>query len=49
MEVYEMAHVQKFTKGNMQGLSIHLDRKTENHSNKNIDTERTHLNFVVVK
>lgn len=40
-----MAHVQKFTKGNMQGLSIHLDRKTENHSNKNIDTERTHLNY----
>lgn len=40
-----MAHVQKFTKGNMQGLSIHLDRKTENHSNENIDTERTHLNY----
>lgn len=40
-----MAHVQKFTKGNMQGLSIHLDRKTENHSNEDIDNERTHLNY----
>lgn len=29
----------------MQGLSIHLDRKTENHSNENIDNERTHLNY----
>ena len=41
----KMAHVQKFTKGNMQGLSIHLDRKTENHSNEDIDSERTHLNY----
>lgn len=29
----------------MQGLSNHLDRKTENHSNKDIDIERTHLNY----
>ena len=29
----------------MKGLSIHLDRKTENHSNKEIDIERSHLNY----
>ncbi|EAD1257891.1 plasmid recombination protein [Listeria monocytogenes] len=40
-----MAHVQKYTKANMQGLSIHLDRKTENHSNEDIDIERSHLNY----
>lgn len=40
-----MAHVQKFTKASTQGLSNHLDRKTENHSNKDIDIERTHLNY----
>lgn len=41
----EIAHVQKFTKANMQGLSNHLDRKTQNHSNEDIDIERTHLNY----
>ncbi|MEK4504288.1 MobV family relaxase [Bacillus sp. FSL R12-0069] len=40
-----MAHVQKYTKGNVQGLSIHWDRKTENHSNQDIDNERSHLNY----
>lgn len=40
-----MAHVSKYTKGNMQGLSIHLDRKTANHSNKDIDNARAHLNY----
>lgn len=39
-----MAHVQKFTRGNLNGLSIHVDRKTENHANKDINPERTHLN-----
>lgn len=40
-----MAHVQKYTRGNVQGLSIHWDRKTENHSNQDIDNERSHLNY----
>ncbi|PEW69381.1 hypothetical protein CN448_12835 [Bacillus cereus] len=40
-----MAHVQKYTKGNVQGLSIHWDRKTENHSNLDIDNERSDLNY----
>lgn len=40
-----VAHVKKYTKGNVQGLSIHWDRKTENHSNQDIDNERSHLNY----
>nr|WP_229172588.1 MobV family relaxase [Bacillus cereus] len=40
-----LAHVEKYTKGNVQGLSIHWDRKTENHSNQDIDNERSHLNY----
>ncbi|HDR7139214.1 TPA: plasmid recombination protein, partial [Bacillus cereus] len=40
-----MAHVEKYTKGNVQGLSIHWDRKTKNHSNQDIDNERSHLNY----
>lgn len=40
-----LAHVEKYTKGNVQGLSIHWDRKTENHSNLEIDNERSHLNY----
>lgn len=30
---------------NVQGLSIHWDRKTENHANKDIDNSRSHLNY----
>ncbi|MGH0883535.1 MobV family relaxase, partial [Bacillus paranthracis] len=40
-----MAHVEKYTKGSVQGLSIHWDRKTENHSNQDIDNELSHLNY----
>ena len=39
-----MAHVQKFTRGNLNGLSIHLDRKTDHHSNEEIDPTKTYLN-----
>ncbi|MGH0945383.1 MobV family relaxase [Bacillus mycoides] len=40
-----MAHVEKYTKGNVQGLSIHWNRKTENHSNLDIDNKRSDLNY----
>ena len=40
-----MAHVQKYPAGAVNGLSIHFDRKTSNHSNKDIDTERSYLNY----
>ena len=45
MRCCNVAHVKKFTRENMKGLSIHLDRKTENHSNKEIAIERSHLNY----
>jgi len=40
-----MAHVQKYSAGAVNGLSIHFDRKTTNHSNQDIDIERSHLNY----
>ncbi|MGK0647501.1 plasmid recombination protein, partial [Enterococcus faecalis] len=40
-----MAHVQKFTKGAVGGLSSHIERKTLNHSNKYIDVDRTEKNY----
>lgn len=40
-----MAHVEKFNRGQIGGLTIHWERKTENHSNKDIDNERSHLNY----
>ncbi len=39
-----MAHLKKNTRGAVKGLSIHFERKTSNHSNKEIDVERSHLN-----
>ena len=45
MGVFFMAHVAKYTRGAIQGLSNHLDRKTENHSNKDIDVSKSYLNY----
>lgn len=39
-----MAHLKKNTRGAVKGLSIHFERKTSNHSNEEIDVERSHLN-----
>ena len=44
-EANQMAHVEKFTKGQVQGLVIHLERLTENHSNPEIAIERTKDNY----
>lgn len=40
-----MAHVEKYTAGAVNGLCIHYDRKTENHTNEDIDPSRSHLNY----
>ena len=40
-----MAHVQKFTKGSIAGLSIHIERKTDKHANPDIDNNQTALNY----
>ncbi len=42
-----MTHVAKYTRGSIQGSSNHLDRKTVNHSNKDIDVSKTYLNYVL--
>ncbi|MDV7843093.1 MobV family relaxase [Enterococcus faecalis] len=39
-----MAHLKKNTRASLSGLSIHLERKTDNHSNKEIDISRSNLN-----
>lgn len=40
-----MAHVEKFTRQQVTGVANHLERKTEYHSNKDIDPTKTHLNY----
>lgn len=40
-----MAHVAKYTRGAINGLTNHWERKTEKHSNKEIDSELTYLNY----
>ena len=40
-----MAHLEKFTVGSAKGLSIHIERKTTNHSNKDIQTHKSKLNY----
>lgn len=44
MEGYFMAHLKKNTRGSVKGLSTHFERKTDNHSNEEIDVSRSHLN-----
>ena len=38
-------HMMKFNKGQMYGLDVHIERKTQNHSNREIDPARSHLNY----
>lgn len=38
----------KMKAGNLTGIGNHNQRKTENHSNKDIDIERSHLNYDLV-
>jgi len=40
-----VAHVEKYTKGSVHGLSNHWNRKTEYHSNQEIDNKRSYLNY----
>jgi len=44
VEGYFMAHLKKNTRGSVKGLSTHFERKTDNHSNEEIDVSRSHLN-----
>ncbi|MDI6523840.1 MobV family relaxase [Leuconostoc suionicum] len=39
-----MAHLKKNTRGAVSGLAVHFERKTDHHSNKEIDVAKTYLN-----
>lgn len=44
-----VARTTKMKAGNLGGLGRHVDRETENHSNKDIDPEKSHLNYDLVQ
>lgn len=46
---YIVARMQKMKADNLVGIGNHNQRKTENHSNKDIDIERSHLNYDLVE
>ena len=45
---YMVARTEKRKVGSLSGYQNHVDRKTENHSNKDIDNSKTHLNYDLV-
>ncbi|MBO0462675.1 plasmid recombination protein [Enterococcus sp. DIV1298c] len=45
---YMVARTEKRKAGDLGGYQIHVDRKTDNHGNKDIDNERSHLNYDLV-
>ena len=40
-----VAHVQKFKKADVHGMEVHNERSTERSKNRDIDREKTHLNY----
>ena len=42
---YAIIRNEKYKRGNLKGIYRHNERKNTNYSNKNIDSERTHLNY----
>ena len=42
---YAIIRNQKYKKENLKGIFRHNERKNENYSNKNIDKEKSHLNY----
>lgn len=46
---YIVARMQKMKAGNLVGIGNHNQRKSENHSNKEIDLNRKHLNYDLVQ
>lgn len=45
---FMVARTEKRKIGSLSGYQNHVDRKTENHSNKDIDNSKTHLNYDLV-
>jgi len=48
MMSYLVARMQKMKAGNLVGMGNHNQRLTDNHANKDIDTERSYLNYDLV-
>lgn len=46
---YAIVRNEKLTRSQAQGSAVHNDRKAKNHSNKEIDISKTHLNYYLKK
>ena len=46
---YAIVRNEKLTRAEINGKGTHNDRKAKNHSNKDIDPSRTHLNYYIKK
>lgn len=46
---YAIVRNEKLTRAEVNGKGTHNDRKAKNHTNKDIDTTRTHLNYYIKK
>ena len=46
---YAIVRNEKLTRAKAQGICVHNDRKAKNHTNKEIDSEKTHLNYYFKK
>ena len=46
---YAIVRNEKLTRSQANGICIHNDRKAQNHSNKEIDTSKSHLNYYFKK
>ena len=46
---YAIVRNEKLTRRKAQGICVHNDRKAKNHTNKEIDSERTNLNYYFKK
>lgn len=44
-----MAHLTKLTRSEVGGIGVHVERQTDNHSNKDIDISKTHLNYSILE
>ena len=46
---YAIVRNEKLTRAEVNGKGTHNDRKAKNHTNKDIDPTRTHLNYYIKK
>ena len=46
---YAIVRNEKLTRAEVNGKCTHNDRKVKNHTNKDIDSTRTHLNYYIKK